>query len=216
MTVISAHHMVVMTAITVPVPPSSDGSYPGERCLAGIGLFIASLEGRRWRFTRHASIVPAGEPEHSLLEGVADRLPADGMLIGWDVDSVLVPALLAAAEEAPAAVAHHFTARLHRLLSGGVVDMALVPRKTGGASLATTAADMAIYAPSWNADAVFTAWSTGMIDQVHRDLADEALAIWRTFVRSSGLSNVDAEAATDAWVARKQPICVAKPSADGR
>lgn len=216
MTVISAHHMVSLTAITVPVPPSGDGLHAGETCLVGIGLFIASVQDRRWTFTRHASVVPAGEPEHSLLEGAADRLPADGMLIGWNVDNVLVPALLGAAATAPPVIAHHFTARLHRLLRGGVVDMALVPRKVSRATLAATAADMAIYAPAWDAEVVFTAWATGMIDQVRQDLADEVLAVWRTFVRSSRLSDVDAEAATDAWVTERRPICVVKPGDDAR
>lgn len=48
------------------------------------------------------------------------------------------------------------------------------------------------------------AWGIGDVDQIRRDLADEAMAIWRVFVRTAGLSGLDVEAATDAWVLRRQ------------
>ncbi|HEX8486773.1 hypothetical protein [Sphingomonas sp.] len=82
--------------------------------------------------------------------------------------------------------------------------MALGHGGAGAPTLANVGADMAIYAPIWNVDAVTGAWSVGAIDQFRRDLADEALAIWRVFVRTAGASGMDAEAATDAWILRRQ------------
>ncbi|NJR78746.1 hypothetical protein [Sphingomonas corticis] len=198
---------VAMTAATVPVPASTDGRYPAERQLIGVGLFIARYEDGRWRFARRVSAIPAGVPEAAVLENIADRLPAQGTLIGWHVDHALMPTLLDAAATAPPIVAHHFLGRLHRLLQGAVVDLAL---GHGTAALATIAADMAIRAPQWDADTVSCAWASGRIEGVRYDLADEALAIWRVFVRAAGLAGLDAEAATDAWVAQRKRLRLVK------
>lgn len=198
---------VAMTTSSVPVPASADGRHPAERHLIGIGLFIATYEDGRWRFARRVHVIPAGVPEATVLENIADRLPAQGTLIGWHVDHGLIPTLLDAAATAPPIVGHHFLKRLHPLLRGGVVDLAL---GSGTAPFATTAADMAIHAPSWDADTVFEAWASGRIDGLRHDLGDEALAIWRMFVRSAGLAGVEAEAATDAWVAQRKRLRVVK------
>lgn len=198
---------VAMTVTTVAVPASTDGRYPAERQLTGIGLFIAKYEDGRWRFARRVQAIPAGVPEAALLENIADRLPAQGTLIGWHVDHVLMPTLLEAAETAPPIISHHFLGRLHRLLRGGVVDLAL---GYGAASLATVAADMAIRAPDWGADPVAGGRVSGRTDRLRHDLADEALAIWRVFVRSAGLAGLDAEAATDAWVTHRRRLRIVK------
>lgn len=198
---------VAMTAATVPVPASIDGRYPAERHLIGIGMFIARHEDGRWRFARRVQAIPAGVPEAAVLENIADRLPAMGTLIGWHIDHGLMPMLLDAAATAPPIVAHHFLGRLHRLLRGGTVDLAL---GQGMASLATIAADMAIRAPEWDADTLAGDWASGRTEGLRHDLADEAIAIWRVFVRSAGLAGLDAEAATDAWVAQRRRLRVVK------
>lgn len=196
---------LAITAATVAIPVSANGTHAAGRHLVGIGLFIAEFDqDRRWRFARRAHTIPAGKPESALLEWTSARLPHDAMLIGWNVDHVLVPALLDAAATAPPAVGSPFITRLQRLLQGGVVDVALANGGAAAPPLATVAADMAIYAPAWNLNAVTGAWGIGAIDMLCRDLADEALAIWRTFVRSAGVSGLDAEEATDAWVLRRQ------------
>lgn len=200
---------VAMTAVTVPVhvPGSTDRRYPAERHLIGIGLFIAAHEDGHWHFARRTPVIPAGEPEAAVLENIANRLPVHGTLIGWHVDHVLMPALLEAAATAPPVVAHHFLGRLHRLLRGGAVDLAL---GHGTEPLATIAADMAIRAPEWDADTVSGAWASGWTERLRHDLGDEALAIWRVFVRSAGLTGLDAEVATDAWVTQRRHLRVVK------
>lgn len=196
---------IAVTAATVTMPTSNDGVHAAGQHLIGIALFIAERDPKgRWRFARRAHAIPAGEPEAVLLEWAAARLPSEAMLIGWNVDHCLVPALLEAVATAPPTVAQRFLERLRRLLIGGVVDVALTHGGANAPTLAKIAADMAIYAPGWNADAITGAWATGAVDQLRRDLADEALAIWRTFVRSAGVSGLSADAATDAWVLRRQ------------
>ena len=196
---------IAFTAATVPMPASIDGVHAAGQHLIGIALFIAERDRKgRWRFARRAHAIPAGEAEGTLFEWVAARLPGEAMLIGWNVDHCLVPALLDAAATAPPAVANRFLERLSHLMTGGVVDVALGRGGAGAPTLAEVASDMAIYAPAWSIDATAGAWAIGAVDQLRRDLADEALAIWRTFVRSAGMSGLGAEAATDAWVLRRQ------------
>lgn len=191
---------IAMTAITTSVPASTDGNHPAQRHLVGIGFFVARREDARWHLQRHAHAIPAGDTEGSLLESIVHKLPTSGTLIGWNIDHGLMPLLLDAAATAPPVVAHQFLERLHRLLHPGVVDMAI---GNGTASLAATASGMAIYTPTWDADAVFSDWATGQTDRLRQDIADEALAIWLVFLRSAGLAGQDAETATDAWSARR-------------
>lgn len=195
---------VAITIASVTVPPSDDGRHPPGQHLAGMGLFLANRDDKdRWRFARRAHSIAAGTPESVLLDWAAERLPASSMPIGWNIDHHLVPLLLDAAASAPAAVACTFVRRLHALLGGGVVDMSLWHGGTGAPPLADIAADMAISAPTREADALMGAWAIGDVDPLRRDLADEAMAIWRIFVRTGGLTGLDAEAATDAWVLRR-------------
>lgn len=192
---------VALSAATVTVPASADGNYPTERLLVGFGQFVARRSGTHWTFRRRAHAIAAGTSEAILLERMADRLPNAATVIGWKVDQVLRPTLLGAAATAPPLVAHYAAARLHRLFRGGAVDLAYGRRAVGSSTLSALAADMAIYAPAWNADAVFSAWATGLLNPLRRDLGDEAVALWRLFVRTAGVAGAEAESATDAWFA---------------
>ncbi len=204
---------IAVTAATVAMPASTDGVHAAGQHLIGLALFIAERDRKgRWRFARRVHAIPAGESEGALLEWAAARLPREAIIIGWNVDRRLVPSLLDAAATAPPTIAQRFIGRLFRLLSGGVVDIALGHGGAGAPTLAAVAADMAIYAPAWNVDAVAGAWAVGAIDQLRRDLADEALALWRIFVRSAGVTGLGAEAATDAWVLRRQRMNAMAPS----
>lgn len=200
------HTWIAMTAVTVPVPASTTGDYPAERHLTGIGMFVAQRVARRWRFRRHGLAIPAGVAEEALLERMTARLPPLGTIIGWGLERALIPALMDAANTASATVAGEATARLYHLLRGGAVDVALGRGAAGAQTLAAAASNMAIYSPAWNAEAVFSAWATGLVTSLRHDLADEALAIWRVFVRSAGLAGVEAEAATDAWLTRRDRL----------
>ncbi|CAM3231592.1 YprB ribonuclease H-like domain-containing protein [Sphingomonas antarctica] len=198
---------VAMTAATVAVPASRCGNHPPDRCLVGIGLFIAEHGATgRWHFERYAHALIAGEREDGLLEAIADRLPPFATLIGWNVDQVLVPLLLETAAVVPPTIEHHFSARLYRLLSGGVVDMALCHGGMGAPPLATVARTTAIDAPDMDADGIASAWASGEVRQLHADLADEALALWRIFVRAAGSPGVEVDVATDAWLERRKSL----------
>jgi len=200
---------VAVTAATVAVPASSGGIHPAGWHLVGIALYIAERDhAGHWRFARRAHAIPAGEPESALLDWATARLPDGAILIGWHVDHMLVPALLDAAATAPPTIAQRFIAQLHRVLRGGVVDVALKYGGAGAPPLAVVATDMAIYAPAWDADKVIGAWAIGSVDQLRHDLADEALALWRIFVRTAGVAGLKAEAQTDAWVLRRQGLRV--------
>lgn len=196
---------IAITAASVDIPASGERRHPPGQHLIGLGLFIAERDAKhRWRFARRAHAIPAGAPESTLLDWASKRLPEAATPIGWSVDHELVPLLLNATECAPPIIACDFARRLHALLVSGVVDLSLRNGGAGALPLADIAADMAIHAPSWNADAVMAAWGMGDVDQIRRGLADEAMAIWRVFIRTAGLSGMDVEAATDAWVLRRQ------------
>ena len=195
----SSQTWTAMTAVTIPVPASKARISLSDRYLVGIGLFSARCERGRWRFTRYAHAIPAGRPGATLFRRTVDRLPCEGVLIGWNVDQGLMPALLNAAAVAAPDFAVGFLGRLHELVRGGVVDLAL---GHGQLPLATIATDQAIYSPAWDNEANIDDWAAGRVDRLRRDLADEALAIWRVFIRSAGFTGVDAEVATDEWVER--------------
>jgi hypothetical protein len=199
---------VAVTATTVAMPSSNDGTHAAGQ-LIGIGILVAERDARgRWRFARRAHALADGDPVDPLLDWAAHRLPADATLIGWDVDHTLMPMLLGAVESATPGSACRFLERLARLTRGGIVDMALDHGGAGAPPLAIVAAECAIYSPAWQPDATVAAWASGRLDPARRDLADEALAIWRLFVRLAGVAGIDAEAAIDAWIARHKTLRV--------
>lgn len=135
-------------------------------------------------------------------------MPANALVIGWKIDQVVIPVLLNAAETAPPAIAHHFLARLHRLPRVGAVDLSLQHGGASAPSFTAMAAEMAIRSPDWNADVVLAKWAIGDVHQIRHDLADEALALWRVFVRMAGVAGIDAEAQTDEWVRQRKRMRV--------
>ena len=174
--------------------------------LIGLGLFIAQRRDDLWTFSRRAIARRAGASQDEVLRWAVKWMPSDATLIGWNVDQKLVPTLLEAAAHAPPELSCRFLTSLHQVLLKGVVDLAL---REGGAAappLKAVAEEMAIFAPAMDADAMTAERRSGLVDQRRRDLGDEALALWRVFVRSAGLSGLGAEAATDAWVMRLQSL----------
>lgn len=205
---------VSLTLSHVPVPASSNGAHPEGRHLVGLGILVAQRDLRRgWRFDLHGHALSAGRPEEALLEWAADRLPGNATFIGWQVDHGMMPMLLDAAATAKPEIAQHFLVRLHRLLSGGVVDLA-VPR--GGAAappFVDVAAEMAISAPRMDLPSIFSAWATGRCEQHQADLEAQALALWRVFTRDAGMAGLSAEAATEDWLRRGKTagfVCAAR------
>ncbi|WP_129586413.1 hypothetical protein [Sphingomonas montana] len=193
-----------MTAATIPVPPPRNAIHDSDTMLVGIGILMCWRRKGRWRFAQHTHALQAGEPEFDLLDAVAAQLPPAGMLVGWNIARSLAPILLNVAATAPPACACGFLTRWQGLLKGGVFDMALPRGRAGFPTLATAAADWAIYAPTWRDEDIFSAWATGRTDPLRRDLADEALALWRMHVRAEGMARIDKAEATDAWVAAQK------------
>ena len=93
-------------------------------------------------------------------------------------------------------------------MRGGTVDLSLSHGGAGSPPLTAVAEEMAIRSPKLDRETIFSAWATGRADQLGRDLADEALAIWRVFVRTAGMAGIGAEAATDDWMRRRKRMRV--------
>lgn len=198
---------VAMSATRFAMPANVE---PAIHRLGGIGLFVAEHDASgRWRFTHHTSAIAAGSTIDALLEHVADRLPPKATLIGWNVDSALVPMLLAETSHVSPVVAHHFTARLYRLLTGGAVDMALCHGGMGAAPIAKVACQTAIEPSLPDAGEIADARVRDDLSQVRATLSDEALVLWRMFIRSAGKADIDADAATEAWLKRCAEIRLA-------
>lgn len=101
------------------------------------------------------------------------------------------------------------------MLHGGVIDLTVGRGGATSPPLAEVAAEMAIRSPSWDADAIFSAWATGTLDIIRQDLADEALALWRLFVRTAGTAGIDAEEATGAWISDRSRLRLVNAGLNG-
>lgn len=189
---------VSLAVATITISPAAEAdSSPGTH-LVGAGLLIATRDGSRWRFSAEAATVSVGQKEQNLLLWLADRLPMADTMIGWHVDSQVVPALIDAAAHADPAIAHHFTLRLARVLRNNVVDLS-IDRGVGRAAEVATA-------PSMAPDTLLAAWGIGRLDAVRADLATEALGTWLAFVRQGKALGAEAEQATRAWMHRRSSI----------
>lgn len=198
---------VSLTVATVTIPPAAntDIDARGGTHLVGVGLLIATRHGDRWRFSREAGTVAAGEKEQNLLLWLSDRLPMADTLIGWQIDQHLVPALIDAAAHADADIAHHFLIRLTRALRNTIVDLSIHPchsARPQGAGVAATA-------PGMTPDALLGAWGIGRLDAVRHALMQEALGNWLTFIRQAPPLGRQVEEATRTWMHRHsamQPV----------
>lgn len=211
------HTFVALTALSVPIPGSSNGTYLQGRHLVGVGIVTARQQDRRWHFSRASLATGAGEPEATLLAALTRHLAEHGTLIGWQVDRQMMPTLLEAAQTAPPTVARDFLATLRQLTRGGVVDVALDHGGAAAGTLAAAAEEQAIYSPHWNADAVLASWGVGQLDTLRRDLADEAVALWRLFASGAPRTqHLAEEAITDApsWPDLLEQTRRAWPAAD--
>ncbi|MGK2912269.1 MAG: hypothetical protein ACSLE1_21100 [Sphingobium sp.] len=197
---------VTITVATIAIPPVANNEAPAGTHLVGAGLFIATRDGARWRFSSESATVAAGEKEQNLLLWLADRLPMADTLIGWQIDQHLVPSLLDAAAHADPAIAHHVTLRLAQALGNNVVDLAINSGGAASPTLSEVAADAAIAAPNMAPDELLASWGIGRLDAVRADLAAEALGTWLLFLRQSQTSGMDAEDATRAWMHRRNNI----------
>jgi hypothetical protein len=196
---------VAISIATVEVPPSPSITQPGTH-MVGVGLFIASRKRDGWRFRSEAVTICAGQREEELLAWLADRLPNAGTAIGWQIDRRVVPALLDAAANAQPAIAHRLTARLAQVLRATVVDLAIEHGGAAAPPLREIAQDLAIASPTLAPDEIFNAWAFCTLETIRSDLATEALVLWEVFLRGAGLSGMEAEAATIAWMSRRRVV----------
>lgn len=194
---------VTLTTAVVDTPATNTGSLARTR-LVDLGMLIAERdENGVWSFTVHADVVEAGEPESRLLEWAADRMPHPAVVIGWKLADRVVPVLLDAARHAEPVVAHYYTARLSRLLTGLSIDLAINHGGAGAPTFSVVAERIRLEVMPMDDDALFTCWAFGTLDPVRDHLAAEAVALWRYWLREAGDDAAGADAATTAWLAAR-------------
>lgn len=191
---------VTLTTAVVETPATSNTAALTH--LVGLAMLIAERDEQgAWTFTVHRNAAEAGTSEAQLLEWTADRLPPRATLIGWQLADRLLPPLLDAAAHAPPMIALHFTSRFARLATGVSIDLAIDHGGAGAPSFATVAATSGFAVTEFDEETLFTSWAFGSLDNVSAALADEAVALWRFWLSSTGEAATGAAGATATWLA---------------
>ena len=143
---------VALSIATLTSPAATSGSLPRMSYLASIGLFIAQRDDDgRWHFDLASHAIGAGDGENALLAWASDAMPADGIVLGWQLADTVLPPLLDAAEQGDAEIGRAFLERLAKLATGPSVDLAVPHGGAGAPPLATVAAAHGIWSATANA-----------------------------------------------------------------
>lgn len=200
------HRFVALSVTTIPVPASTDGTHPPDSLLTALGMMVAvTFNHEKWYFQRAATAIVAGAGEGQLLNWLADRLPIPAILIGWQLDTHVIPALINAASTALPDAAHDTMIQLARCLRTEPVDLAHAFGGAAARDRVAVATDHCVAMPIMTPEERFSAWSTGDVARLRAHAADEALGLWWLFLKTSGSSGLEAESATYDWLIANSP-----------
>ena len=201
------HTFMALSVMTIDIPPSTSGDFPIDRQAVAVGMFAAHKDDHgRWRFLNRAEAVGAGEGYETLLRWLAENLPPSATIIGWKIDSQLIPVLTSAASTAIPAVARDAMQRLADCLQCGPIDLALDLGGAAARPLIEVAADHHIGMPPVTDGERASDWAFAETDTLRAEAANVAQAIWRLFLRMSQPVGLEAEDATEDWIRRRRQI----------
>lgn len=172
------HPVVAITIATVSEPAPRDGSDP-VRHLVGLALLHVTERAADISCRLTARVISAGIGEAVLVDCLTEHLPADAMVIGWQLADDIVPMLLGAADEASPDAARAFIDALALAVGRGTIDLADDYSGVAAPPFEQVCADASIAIVPIDPDALLAAWGLGRMEQVAEALGVNAVAAWR-------------------------------------
>lgn len=165
----------------------------------GFALVIARRdEHGTWSIRIEDAVISPELTKEQALERLADMLPDAPVFIGWELGRMTVEPLLDLARGLDEPLRHHLTGRLARAMRGLVVDMALDRSDTVASQRGSGSKPIGSVLAGPVSHQRYHDLTSGVEIKVRRALRDEALAIWRYWLRSAPAGGEGALAATQA------------------
>lgn len=179
-------------------------TWPSTSTLEFIGY--ALLVARRdehgaWSIGIEDAVVGPEFTREQAFERLADILPAAPIFVGWELGRLTIDPLLDLARDLPEPLRHHFPARLARATRGLVVDMAQAQSETAALPARSGLQPIGNVPAELVSDQRHRDLMSGVKHKVRRALRDEALALWRYWLRSAPKGVEGALAVTQALLA---------------
>ncbi len=195
------------TFITLAAPALTNrccSTWPGTSTpeFLGFAIVIACRdEHGTWSIRIEDAVIGLELTKEQVLKRLADSLPIAPVFIGWELGRMTVEPLLDLARDLDEPLRSHVTSRLARAMRGLVVDMAHNQSDTGLLRPGSGLQRIGRVPAGLVSDQRDRDLMSGVEPRVRRALRDEALAIWRYWLRSAPAGGDGALAATQALMA---------------
>jgi hypothetical protein len=150
--------------------------------ITGFALLTADCDRGRWRFALTVDVAETSEGPSHLIEHLADCLPMPDVLIGWQIDRLIVDPISRAAQAEPPILRHYVLTRLARLQRSVTVDLAVGENGTCAESLAETARRHPVAHQICCRSTIEAHWMAGDAPTVANALKAEVFGLWLIFM----------------------------------
>jgi hypothetical protein len=171
--------------------------------ITGFALLTADCDRGRWRFALTVDIADTNQVPSHLIERLADCLPMPDVLIGWQIDRLIVDPISRAAQAVPPILRHYVLTRLARLQRRVTVDLAVGENDTSAESLAEAARRHPVAHLICCRSTVEAQWMAGDAPAVANALKAEVFGLWLMFLLNAPRHvSSGAIAATIRWITK--------------
>jgi hypothetical protein len=150
--------------------------------ITGFVLLTADRDRGRWRFALTVDVAEISEDPRHLLEHLADCLPMPDVLIGWQIDRLIVDPISRAALAVPPILRHYVLTRLARSQRNAIVDLAVGENGTCAENLAEAARRHPVAHQICCRSTVKAHWRAGDAPTVANALKAEVFGLWQMFL----------------------------------
>jgi hypothetical protein len=171
--------------------------------ITGFALLTADCNRGRWRYALTVDVAETSEDPRHLLEHLADCLPMPDVLIGWQINRLIVDPISRAAQAEPPILRHYVLTRLARLQQRVTVDLAVGENGTCAESFAEAARRHPVAYPICCRATVEAHWMAGDAPAVANALKAEVFGLWLMFMLNAPRHvSSGAIAETIRWIAK--------------
>lgn len=177
------------------------GKRPARTWLAGMALLHVDERWGKWSFDIRSSAALAGDNIWDVPLWAAQELRAPATLVGWRLDDIVVPSLIAAADTCgDPAIAREFLRALENTFTGDIVDLAASQGGAGASRLCAAAEAMGVPVPSLSGARLDEIWHSGCLADMRDHVSARAVALWLMLLADPERADDAMREATAAWI----------------
>lgn len=177
------------------------GKRPARTWLAGVALLTAREQWGKWQLNVQIGVALVGDNVWDVPLWLSKNLKTPTTLVGWRLDDIVVPSLIAAADTCgDPAIARECLRSLEGALTDEVVDLAATQGGAGAPRLCAAAEAVGVPVPSLSGAGLDEIWRTGCLADMRDHVSARALSLWLMFLADPARADEEMRKATAAWI----------------